>query len=104
MISDKAIEEYYLNKMHPGEEWYCEISTVASVEETENGMVITLSDSTFKTFRTESAPPEPGTEVICFYVIDKDRLELEYGYKTIMSYGDVRVFEYSGSHTAYAGK
>ena len=104
VISDKAIEEYYLNKMHPGEEWYCEISTVASVEETENGMVITLSDSTFKTFRTESAPPEPGTEVICFYVIDKDRLELEYGYKTIMSYGDVRVFEYSGSHTAYAGK
>jgi len=102
-ITDEMIESLYLDKLYPGEDWYVDETYIAEHEITDEGTVVSYADSAFKPtlFTPGDTPPEVGTRVYMFYVIDKDALDRGYGYKQSFVYERVDRMEYVGEHGSF---
>ena len=101
-LTDEMVQENIASKLQPGEEWYYEIATVGSKEVTEKGEVISFTDPTFNTILyTERDAPEPGTQLLVFYVINEEVLEYGIRYKSELCTAYPDQYEYVGTHGAY---
>ena len=101
-VTDDIITDNYASKTAPGKEWYYEKGVVISKENTADGTVIEFSDDSFKKiiFKDDTAP-EPGSELMLFYVIDENNLQYGIRYKDVITNADPGKYEYVGSHGAY---
>ena len=50
---------------------------------------------------TDNTAPEPGTELLIFYVINEENLQYGIRYKNSVSTADPNKYEYVGTHGAY---
>ncbi|MBR6960126.1 MAG: hypothetical protein IKH76_06565 [Clostridiales bacterium] len=101
-ITDDYMTENYIDKQFPGKEWYYERGVVTGKEQVEGGTAIELSDDSFmRILYTDNTAPEPGTELLIFYVINEENLQYGIRYKNSVSTADPNKFEYVGTHGAY---
>ena len=103
-VTDEMIEELYVNKKFPGQEWYYEVVTVAENEPVADGVRIIYDDESFCTvINVDGTEDKPGTVLMVYYVIDEELLATGKHYKRSFAKGDPELFEYVGSHGAYEG-
>ncbi|MBR4557578.1 MAG: hypothetical protein IKO15_08865 [Clostridiales bacterium] len=101
-VTDDQIKSLYLDKFNITSEWYYEMVTVATMNYTADGQVITFTDEAFNSILyTDGTAPKPGTVMMIFYTVDEEYVESGGIYKHSFASGDPEKFVYVGSHGAY---
>ncbi|MBP5261046.1 MAG: hypothetical protein J6Z43_02825 [Clostridiales bacterium] len=101
-VDDEMIESLYADKIAPGQDWYVEKAVVSERETTEDGIIVSFSDSSFRSLLfVDDSAPEVGTEVWVFYYIDEEYLEYGTGYKRSFVYEKTDVIDYVGQHGSF---